>query len=105
VFHAAAAALLVVPAAALGHGDGRHAAGAPKKEQKPWGIAGDARSARRTIDVQMLDAMRFSPEQISVRAGEIVWTFNRPGEFEFACLVSGHYQAGMSGKITASVAP
>lgn len=27
--------------------------------------------------------------------GEIVWTFNRAGEFEFACLLPGHYQAGM----------
>lgn len=27
--------------------------------------------------------------------GEVVWHFNRPGEFEFACLIVGHYQAGM----------
>lgn len=26
---------------------------------------------------------------------EIVWTFNRAGDFEFACLLPGHYQAGM----------
>jgi uncharacterized cupredoxin-like copper-binding protein len=31
--------------------------------------------------------------------GEIVWTFNRPGDFDFACLINGHYQAGMVGKI------
>ena len=31
--------------------------------------------------------------------GEIVWTFNRPGEFEFACLIPGHYEAGMVGRI------
>lgn len=31
--------------------------------------------------------------------GEIVWTFNRPGTFYFACLVAGHYQAGMTGRI------
>jgi uncharacterized cupredoxin-like copper-binding protein len=35
--------------------------------------------------------------------GEIVWTFNRAGEVDFACLIAGHYQAGMVGKIT--VAP
>ncbi len=29
----------------------------------------------------------------------IVWTFNRPGEFEFACLLPGHYEAGMVGKV------
>jgi uncharacterized cupredoxin-like copper-binding protein len=32
--------------------------------------------------------------------GSIVWTFNRPGSFAFACLIPGHYQAGMVGKIT-----
>ncbi len=31
--------------------------------------------------------------------GEIVWRFNRAGEFDFACLINGHYQAGMRGKI------
>ena len=33
------------------------------------------------------------------RTGEIVWTFNRVGEFEFACLIAGHYQGGMVGTI------
>ncbi len=32
--------------------------------------------------------------------GDIVWQFNRPGQFDFACLVNGHYQAGMTGTIT-----
>jgi len=36
-------------------------------------------------------------------AGEIVWTFNRPGQFDFACLVAGHYESGMRGQI--DVAP
>lgn len=31
--------------------------------------------------------------------GEIVWTFNRPGDFEFACLIAGHFSAGMRGTI------
>lgn len=35
--------------------------------------------------------------------GEIVWTFNRAGEFGFACLIAGHYQSGMVGTIV--VAP
>lgn len=30
---------------------------------------------------------------------EIIWTFNRAGEFEFACLLPGHYQAGMIAKV------
>jgi uncharacterized cupredoxin-like copper-binding protein len=30
---------------------------------------------------------------------ELIWTFNRVGEFDFACLIPGHYQAGMVGKV------
>lgn len=32
-------------------------------------------------------------------SGEIVWHFNRAGAFEFACLIPGHYQAGMKGTL------
>jgi len=39
------------------------------------------------------------------KKGEIIWTFNRPGEFDFACLLPGHYQAGMVGKIKVVPAP
>jgi uncharacterized cupredoxin-like copper-binding protein len=31
--------------------------------------------------------------------GELVWKFTNAGEFEFACLIPGHYEAGMHGKI------
>jgi uncharacterized cupredoxin-like copper-binding protein len=129
-------------------------AGAVRKEQKDWGIAGDAKAVKRTLEVGMTDNMRFTPESIEVREGEtirfvlrnrgklmhefvigtqreldehaalmmkfpnmehdepymahvapgrvgrIVWTFNRPGTFGFACLIAGHYQAGMVGRIT-----
>ncbi|MRD49119.1 plastocyanin [Caenimonas koreensis DSM 17982] len=34
------------------------------------------------------------------KRGELVWQFNRAGEFDFACLIAGHYQAGMRGTIT-----
>jgi uncharacterized cupredoxin-like copper-binding protein len=34
------------------------------------------------------------------KTGEIVWHFNRAGNFEFACLIAGHYEAGMRGTIT-----
>lgn len=152
---------VIINAALLGagpagaHGDAPHApARAVLKEQKDWGIAGDARDARRTITVTMTDHMRFTPERIEVRqgetvrlrvrnagqllhelvigtpselaahaeqmlkhpdmehdepymvhvapgqTGEIIWTFNRAGEFEFACLIAGHFQAGMKGAIT-----
>ncbi|CKT70589.1 Uncharacterized copper-binding protein [Mycobacterium tuberculosis] len=38
------------------------------------------------------------------KTGEIVWTFNRAGEFDFACLIAGHYQAGMVGKVKVAAA-
>jgi uncharacterized cupredoxin-like copper-binding protein len=155
-----AAALATACVAAAAHGD-EHAQknGEPvKKEQKDWGIAGDAQDARRTIEVAMGDNMRFSPDRIEVRqgetvklvvrnggkvlhelvlgtrkeleehaalmakfpgmehdepymahvgagkTGELVWTFNRPGEFDFACLIPGHYRAGMAGKVIVSSA-
>ena len=31
--------------------------------------------------------------------GEIVWTFDKPGEFHFGCLIPGHFEAGMQGRI------
>ena len=152
-----ATALLASPAAVFAHGSETHD-GPPKaaavKEQKPWGIAGDASAARRTITLDMSDNMRFTPERISVKRGEtvrlrvankgqvmheivlgtpasldehaqmmlkfptmehgepymahvspgksgdLVWNFNREGSFDFACLIPGHYQAGMRGTIT-----
>ena len=31
--------------------------------------------------------------------GEMVWQFTQAGEFKFACLMPGHYEAGMVGKV------
>ena len=149
-----AAACIALPVGAFAHGGGAGKRPAEvRKEQKEWGIAGDARKAQRTIEVTMADTMRFTPEAIEVRQGEtirfvvrnsgkvmhemvigtkkeldehaalmtkfpgmehdepymthvgpgkvggLVWTFNRAGEFQFACLIAGHYQAGMVGRI------
>lgn len=30
---------------------------------------------------------------------EIIWKFSKAGTFEFACLIPGHYEAGMHGKV------
>lgn len=150
-----AVALLGLSAGAAAHGVQHAGQAAPAtKEQKDWGIAGDATAATRTIEVAMSDTMRFTPASIQVkqgetvrfvvrnggkllhemvlgtkkeldehaalmtrfpnmqhdepymthvqagRRGEIVWTFNRPGDFQFGCLIPGHYQAGMVGRIT-----
>lgn len=32
-------------------------------------------------------------------AGALLWTFDKAGDFAFACLVAGHYEAGMRGRI------
>lgn len=34
------------------------------------------------------------------KSGTIGWQFTTPGEFFYACLVAGHYEAGMIGKVT-----
>jgi uncharacterized cupredoxin-like copper-binding protein len=34
------------------------------------------------------------------KSESLVWTFNRLGEFNFACLVAGHFEAGMTGTIS-----
>lgn len=33
------------------------------------------------------------------RKGEIVWRFNRAGEFHYACLIPAHFESGMVGRI------
>ncbi|MBA4193004.1 MAG: hypothetical protein C0451_00365 [Comamonadaceae bacterium] len=33
------------------------------------------------------------------KRGDIVWNFNRAGEFGFACLIAGHFEAGMRGTL------
>lgn len=41
------------------------------------------------------NAKRLSPK----KTGEIVWAFTKAGEFDFSCLIPGHREAGMTGKI------
>ena len=152
-----ATAALSLPLLAQAHGemhkDHHQAAGPVVKEQKPWGIAADAKDAQRTITIRMSDDMRFAPKHLDVKLGQtlrlraenkgkvmheivigtpselaahaemmkkhpnmehdepymahvspgkasdIVWTFNREGDFEFACLLPGHFEAGMRGTI------
>lgn len=42
------------------------------------------------------------PNAVSVepgKSGELVWQFTKSGNFDFACLEPGHFEAGMVGKI------
>jgi uncharacterized cupredoxin-like copper-binding protein len=159
--HAVTAILLAgATTLTLAHGDASntHKPASVTKEQKDWGIPGDARSVTRTVNLTMDDNMRFTPDKLSFKQGEtvrfvirnkgkllhelvigtqkeldehaammlkfpamehdepymahvsagktggLIWTFNRAGEFDFACLIAGHYQAGMVGKITVAAA-
>lgn len=117
------------------------------------GRPGDAAQVSRVIDMTMEDTMRFTPEQVTVKAGEtvrfflkntgqvphefvigsmdelrehaemmrrmpemkhddpnsitlapgqiggVIWQFDRAGAVDFACLVPGHFEAGMIGKV------
>lgn len=155
---AALSLLAIAPFAALrAHGPqaGHHGHGTKMLpvEQMPWGIAGSARAASRTIVIDMGDDMKFSPDRLHIKLNETVrfqvrnrgkvmhemvigdaktlrehaalmkkhpnmehdepymahvspgkrvdltWTFNRAGKFQFACLVPGHFEAGMIGEI------
>lgn len=153
---AAAMVLMATSTPLFAHGDGaREKKGfdLSTAEQKPFGIAGDPKLAKRTMKITMSDRMRFSPAVLTVKRGDtvrfvvrndgkllhemilgsedelakhaelmrkfpdmeheephmvhvkpgrtedMVWTFNRPGEFRFACLVAGHFEAGMVGTI------
>ncbi|MFT6121234.1 MAG: putative cupredoxin-like copper-binding protein [Yoonia sp.] len=42
------------------------------------------------------NAVRLQPGE----KGTIIWTFANAGTFEFACLIPGHYEAGMYGALT-----
>ena len=33
------------------------------------------------------------------KSGSMIWQFTEPGEFHYACLVPGHFEAGMMGRI------
>jgi len=148
--------LLAMPVAQA-HSPSAHASSPShhaQAEQKDWGIAGDPKRVKRTIEIRMTDDMRFAPKDLQVKLGEtvrlvavnagkvlhevvigtpqelrahaemmkkhpgmeheepwmvhvdpgqkgaFVWTFNRAGTFEFACLIPGHFEAGMIGRIT-----
>ncbi|MDF2114289.1 cupredoxin family protein [Roseiarcaceae bacterium H3SJ34-1] len=41
------------------------------------------------------NARRLEPK----KTGEILWRFTKVGEFDFSCLIPGHREAGMTGKI------
>ncbi len=117
------------------------------------GKPGDPAKVDRTIEIAVSDDMRFSPNEVRIKrgqivrfrvvnggqikhelvlgtldelkkhaalmrkfpemehddpnavtvergqTGELVWQFTRAGDFDFGCLVPGHFEAGMRGKV------
>jgi uncharacterized cupredoxin-like copper-binding protein len=48
------------------------------------------------------DMEHAEPNMVHVQpgaSGEIVWQFTQPGRFQFACLIPGHFDAGMVGSV------
>ena len=126
---------------------------ASKVEERAFGREGDPKRVTRTVKLDMTDAFRFTPADVTVKRGEtvkfvvansgkvlhemvlgtteelkahaelmkkfpdmehadanmahvkpgakgeIVWQFTKAGEYQFACLIPGHYEAGMVGKV------
>jgi uncharacterized cupredoxin-like copper-binding protein len=67
-------------------------------------VIGDAESLREHAEMMLRfpDMEHEEPYMAHVPPGEmaeIVWTFNRSGVFEFACLIPGHYQSGMRAEV------
>jgi uncharacterized cupredoxin-like copper-binding protein len=51
---------------------------------------------------RMPDMQHNEPGMVRVSpggTGEIIWQFDLPGDFQFACLMPGHLEAGMTGSI------
>lgn len=122
-------------------------------EESNFGRPGKASAVTRTIDISMGDDMRFKPDRVDIKqgeiirfklkntgtmphemvlgtadeirehaemmkkmpgmqhsdpsmvrvqsgqSGEIIWDFDLAGDFQFACLIPGHREAGMTGAI------
>ncbi|HRN87385.1 MAG TPA: cupredoxin family protein [Hyphomicrobium sp.] len=61
------------------------------------------RNARHKIEMQKNPEMEHDdPNGVRLEPGkvsEILWKFENEGTFEFACLIPGHYEAGMHGTV------
>ena len=58
--------------------------------------------AHAQMMASMPDMKHDDPNAKTLEPGEsssLVWRFSREGEFEFACLFPGHYEAGMHGVV------
>lgn len=68
-------------------------------------VLGQAKSLREHAETmrKFPDMEHADPNQVEVepgKMGELVWQFTKPGKFDFACLIPGHFEAGMKGKVS-----
>lgn len=61
-----------VASAHTGSEGGKAAYDYSKAQEMPFGIAADSRKARRVVNIEMSDTMRFTPAQIIVKRGDTV---------------------------------
>lgn len=66
-------------------------------------LASVEQNASHRIEMQKNPEMEHDdPNVQTIQPGKdaiMLWRFSKPGEFEFACLIPGHYEAGMHGKV------
>lgn len=70
-------------------------------------VLGEPQSLKEHAELmrQFPDMEHAEPNQVSVAPGTtetLVWQFIKAGVVDFACLVPGHFEAGMAGKIAVS---
>jgi len=97
-----ALALLLAAGAAQAHGDAGHGGKSALLHEMVLGTKQEL-DAHAALMRKFPNMEHDGPYMAHVRpatAGALVWNFNRPGQFEYACLIDGHYQAGMKGRIS-----
>lgn len=73
-------------------------------------VLGDMADIQEHADMmkQMPGMTHSDPNMIRVapgKSGELIWAFTKPGKFFYACLVPGHWEAGMQGTVEVTAAP
>lgn len=76
----------------------------PKTHEMVLGTMADLKA--HAAEMRKMPGMKHAePNMITLAAGKIgglVWTLSQPGAVDFACLVPGHMEAGMVGKVIVS---
>lgn len=68
-------------------------------------VIGNLASLQEHADMmrQMPNMQHAEPNMISLQPGQmggLIWTFDQAGTVDFACLIPGHMEAGMTGRVS-----